>query len=168
MMLNVIAIFVVAAEPVPASASRYSCMKGRAWKLKARVAPGWPTTKLMARAVLEPLRPEASALPPPVRKVSAAFTVCVLVEPGGNGGICEVMICASPRAYAALPMPCWVKSFCPLVTAPRVACGASISLLPPLMTLLPLSVAVVRDTSILLIKVVEPVGLLMTRPKTLV
>jgi hypothetical protein len=55
-----------------------------------------------------------------------------------------------------------------LVTAPRVACGASISLLPPWMTLLPLSVAVVRDRSMLLIKVVEPVGLLMTRPKTLV
>ncbi|PMQ15785.1 hypothetical protein JaAD80_14285 [Janthinobacterium sp. AD80] len=65
-------------------------------------------------------------------------------------------------------MPCCVKSFCPLLTAPRVACAASISLAPPWMTLLPLRVAVVRDKSMLLSKVVEPVGLLMTKPKTLV
>ena len=119
-------------------------------------------------AVAEPLRPEASALPPPVRKVSAAFTVCVLVEPGGKGGICELTICASPRAYEACPMPCCVKSFSPLLTAPRVACGASIWLAPPRMTLLPLTVAVVRDRSILLMTEVVPVGVLMTGPKMFV
>ena len=63
--------------------------------------------------------------------------------------------------------PCWVKSFSPLVTAPTLARGASSEPAPPLMTLTPFRVAVLREIVVLLATVIWPVGTAMTRPKML-
>ena len=73
-------------------------MKGDARKSKLSVAVGEPTTKSTEKPVVEPLRPEASAVPAgPPRWASATFTTWVEVEPGGNEGNCVLTICASPR-----------------------------------------------------------------------
>ena len=97
-MLKVTTRLAVDDEPSATSLFRNTCMKGLARKLKARVAVGEPTTKVTEKPVVEPLRPEASAVPAVSRCASATLTAWVLVAPAGKGGNWVLTICASPRA----------------------------------------------------------------------